>query len=139
MTVSAWEAVAAATAIGAGTAVLDLGCGTGAYVAVCKWSRPEHNELFALLQAVTGSPVPPAGRPDTIAQAARRAGLEVQTAADVPVALEIAGDAALEAAVSAAVSAKLDRREVLAAAARFRRPDGAYRFSNRLRYFVATA
>jgi SAM-dependent methyltransferase len=101
----------------------------GAPIAICKWGRPQDNELFALLGGGSAPRPPAAG--DPIDDAVGRAGLPVVDSGDVPVALELPDDAALTAALAAA-----DAPATLATAERFRRPDGSYRFNNRLRYLI---
>ena len=113
----------------------------GAWIAICKWARPEDNDFFAFLIALG------AGRPagiDPMDEALRRARLEVFTSGTVPAPMEIADDAALEAALVAAGALQAQagggaRPRLLEAASPFRRSDGSYRFDNRLRYLIARA
>jgi hypothetical protein len=65
----------------------------------------------------------------------RRTCLEVLATGTVAAPMEMADDAALEAALDAA--GITGRARVAAAAAPFRTRDGAYRFENRLRYWIA--
>jgi SAM-dependent methyltransferase len=102
----------------------------GASIAICKWGRPQDNELFTLLGA--GSDRPPVA--DPIDDAVRRARLAVLASGDVPVAVELPDDAALTAALAAAGAAP-----ALETAAPFRQSDGSYRFNNRMRYLIARA
>jgi hypothetical protein len=105
------------------------------WIAICKWARPEDNEFFAFLIALgAGSPT----GSDPMDDAVRRAQLEVVASGDVPAPMEMADEAALEAALRAA-GAEVEQQGLLAAASPFLRPDGAYRFENRLRYLVARA
>jgi SAM-dependent methyltransferase len=107
----------------------------GGRIAICKWAPPEHNELFALLAVLRGGePARPAS--DPVEDAVRRAGVAIVASGDVPVAVELRDDVALEAALAAAGA---DRRALVAAAAPYRLPDGAYRFANRYRYRILQA
>jgi SAM-dependent methyltransferase len=106
----------------------------GARIAICKWARSEDNELFALLIALgVGAPAPAR---DPLDDAVRRAGLRIVVTDDVPAAMELPDDAALRAALGS-IGARVDRSRLLDVAAPFRRPDGSYRFDNRLRYLIA--
>jgi SAM-dependent methyltransferase len=106
----------------------------GGRLAVCKWGRAQDNELFRLAVAIG------AGRPgalrtqDPVEEAMRRVGLRVRDRGDVPLELEVADLRALAGATGAADDAALAEQ-----ASRFRRPDGSYRFSARLAYFIAAA
>jgi SAM-dependent methyltransferase len=104
----------------------------GGRIAICKWARPQENELFALLLALGADARFPAS--DPIDDAVARAGLDVVATDHVPLAIEVGDEAALEAAL---VAAGADSRGLPHAAAPFRQPDGSYRFDNRLRYVIA--
>jgi ubiquinone/menaquinone biosynthesis C-methylase UbiE len=104
----------------------------GGRIAICKWARPQENELFALLLALGADARFPAS--DPIDDAVARAGLDVVATDHVPLAIEVGDEAALEAAL---VAAGADSRALPHAAASFRQPDGSYRFDNRLRYVIA--
>jgi SAM-dependent methyltransferase len=108
-----------------------------ARIAICKWARPQDNELFALLTEF-GSGDGRLPESDPIDDAVRRAKLEILVAGDVQAPLEIPDEAALEAALMPAAR-DVDRRRVLDIASPFRRPDGSYRFENRLRYLIVKA
>jgi SAM-dependent methyltransferase len=209
----AWSAVAEAAGIGAGTSVLDVGCGTGGFcalaaargalvhgvdglgdrideaqrrvpagdfrvglmealpwpagafdvvtgfnsfqyafdvetalrealrvtraegrLAIAKWGRPADNELFVLLARLGGSPQPLDELRDPVDAALERLGLTPELDADVPAVIELADDDALAAALPGK-----ERERVLEAAAPWRRPDGGYRFGNRIRYRIVRA
>jgi SAM-dependent methyltransferase len=113
----------------------------GGRIAVCKWGRPEDNEFFVFLMALGagGSRLP---RTDPLDDAVRRARLEIVATGDVPAAMDLPDEAALETALIAAGAVQApaaggDRRRLLDVASPFRRPDGSYRFDNRLRYLIA--
>jgi SAM-dependent methyltransferase len=113
----------------------------GAWIAICKWARPEDNEFFALLIALGARR--PAGH-DPMDDAIRRARLAVVASGDVPAPMEMPDDAALDAALVAAGALPparpgVDRPTLRDTASAFRRPDGSYRFDNRLRYVIARA
>jgi SAM-dependent methyltransferase len=108
----------------------------GAWIAICKWARPADNEFFSFLIALgAGS----AGGTDPVDAAVRRAQLHVVVSGDVPAPMKLADAPALEAALAAAGAPGLDRHRLLDSAAPYRRPDGSYRFANRLRYLIARA
>jgi cyclopropane fatty-acyl-phospholipid synthase-like methyltransferase len=106
----------------------------GGRLGVCKWGRPEDNELFRL--AVTIG----AGRPgalrtrDPVEEAMCRVGLSVHDRGDVALELEVADLAALAGATGAQDETALARQ-----ASPYRRPDGSYRFAATLAYAVAAA
>jgi SAM-dependent methyltransferase len=106
----------------------------GGRLGVCKWGRPEDNELFRL--AVTIG----AGRPgalrtrDPVEEAMCRIGLSVRDRGDVPLELEVADLAALAGATGAK-----DETALAEQASPYRRPDGSYRFAATLAYAVAAA
>jgi SAM-dependent methyltransferase len=104
----------------------------GGLLGVCKWGRPQDNELFRLAVAIGG------GRPgalraqDPVEEAMRRIGLTLRDRGDVPLELEVADLAALAGATGAADAATLAEQ-----ASPYKRPDGSYRFSATLAYIVA--
>jgi SAM-dependent methyltransferase len=104
----------------------------GAALAICKWAPPEDNDFFALLIALGARR--PTGR-DPIDDAIRRARLDVVADGDVSAPMEMPDEAALDAALRAA-GLVVDRPGLRAPAAPFLRPDGSYRFENRLRYLI---
>jgi SAM-dependent methyltransferase len=102
---------------------------------VSKWGSPEANEFFSFL-SVLGQPM--ADLRDPVDAVFERLGLGPEVDADVPAVMEMADDNALAAALaSAGTGASAER--VVEAAAPWRRPDGSYRFSNRMRYRVVRA
>jgi SAM-dependent methyltransferase len=115
----------------------------GGLLAICKWARPEDNELFALLIAFGAGRSGSLRAADPLEAAIRRARLAVCDTGEIPVVMELRDAAALEAAlVSAGALASAgdepERRRLLDAAAPYRQPDGSYRFGSRRRYVVAT-
>ncbi len=112
-------------------------------IAVCKWGRPAENEFFAFLTSigaggVRGDQLPPADPVEAVIQASR---LEVITSGALAAPIEMADEDALETSLARAridieVGAFGTAASVRAAAARYRRPDGTYRFNNRLRFWV---
>ena len=103
-------------------------------IAVCKWGPPQDNEFFAFLAALDGTiDLASLADADPVAHAMDRLPLTVTTTGSVAAPIEMTDDSALLAA--------LGRRggEVLEAASPFRRPDGSYRFDNRLRFWILTA
>ena len=216
----AWQAVAEATAIAAGTEVLDLGCGAGGFcslaadrgarvagidvdveaveharsvlpaadirvglmedlpwrdgtfdvvtafntlqyaldveialeeaarvtrgggrIAICKWDRPGENEFFAFLAELGGTPLHERRLPahDPIEAAMVRVGLDISATGAVEADIEMDGEARLLAALDSAgaVVGEAERLRALEVAAPYRRPDGGYRFRNRVRYRIA--
>ena len=105
-------------------------------IAVCKWGPPDGNEFFAFLASIGAGGVRSDQLPatDPVEHAIRSARLETLTMRDVPAPIEIAGDTALESSLARAGVAGGPR--VIAAAARWRRDDGTYRFDNRQRYWI---
>jgi len=103
----------------------------GGRVAVCKWGRPQDNELFALAVAMG------LGRPealqaeDPIETAIHRVGLKVCDRGSVPVRLELPDVNAL-----AETTGLNDEPALEDEAAAFRQPDGSYRFAAELAYVV---
>jgi SAM-dependent methyltransferase len=115
---------------------------TGA-VAVCKWGAPADNEFFSFLADVGAGGVRGDELPgtDPVADAIRAARLEVLGTGNVPSPIVMAGDRALETAlaragISADPFAAAGDGDLIAAAARYRRPDGSYRFDNQLVYWL---
>ena len=107
----------------------------GGRIVVSKWGRPEDNEFFAFLRELGMSTADPR---DPVDAAFERLGLVPEVDADVPAVMEMPDDAALAAALaSAGAEAPADR--IVDAASAWRRPDGAYRFANRIRYRVLRA
>jgi SAM-dependent methyltransferase len=104
----------------------------GGRLAVSKWGRPEDNEFFAFL-GVLGQPT--ADLHDPVDAAFERLGLTPEIDAHVPVVMEMADDEALAAALASA-GGRASAARVVEAAAPWRRPDGGYRFTNRMRYRV---
>ena len=105
-------------------------------IAICKWGPPDGNEFFAFLASIGAGGVRgdlPAVS-DPVEHAIRFARLETLTVGDVPAPIEIAGDAALKTSLARAGVAAGPR--AIAAAARWRREDGTYRFDNRQRYWI---
>jgi SAM-dependent methyltransferase len=109
----------------------------GGRIAICKWGAPQDNEFFAFLGSLGAGGVSLERLPatDPVQDAVRRTCLEVLATGTVAAPMEMADDAALEAALDAA--GITGRARVAAAAAPFRTRDGAYRFENRLRYWIA--
>jgi SAM-dependent methyltransferase len=113
-------------------------------IGICKWGTPEENEFFGFLGSLGAGGISLDRLPaaDPVEEALRRARLDIVATGTVPAPIEIAGDAALEAALAeagvlAAPTEDAVRARVAEAAAPFRARDGAYRFDNRLRYWIA--
>ncbi len=112
-------------------------------LAVCKWGPPQDNEFFAFLLSlgVRGARgrLPAA---DPVDAALDRLGGRDVARGDVPAVMEIAGEAALVTALEAAGAGREAgpdgawARRVAEAGAAYRRPDGRYRFRNRLKYRI---
>jgi SAM-dependent methyltransferase len=108
----------------------------GGRIAICKWGRPAENEFFAFLTSIGAGGV----RADRLAdtdpaqEAIRTTGIEVIATGDVPASIEMADEAALEASLARACIRPEQSPSV--AAAPYRRPDGSYRFENRLRFWI---
>ena len=112
-------------------------------IAVCKWGPPAQNEFFIFLTSIGANGVhsdrlPPA---DPVDDAIRATRAKVLAAGDVPAPIEIADADALEASLSRAgivadPVAGTAKTDVTTAAAPYRQADGAYRFGNRLRYWI---
>jgi SAM-dependent methyltransferase len=131
----------------------------GGEVAICNWGRMGDRELFAVLdplRELLASPVPdppsaalPAfGEPGVLEELAVRAGLEPRQAGEVDVPYVSPDRARLERALMVNVGhLRADERAgrdavqrvIDGAAARFRRPDGSYRFENTFRYLITLA
>lgn len=105
-------------------------------IAICKWGPPDGNEFFAFLASIGAGGV----RGDVLAvsdpvhDAIRSTRLLVLATGDLPAPIEMAGDTALESSLARAGVAPGPR--AIAAAARWRRDDGTYRFDNRQRYWI---
>jgi SAM-dependent methyltransferase len=105
-------------------------------IAICKWGPPDGNEFFAFLASIGAEGV----RGDLLAvsdpvhDAIRSTRLLVLATGDLPAPIEMAGDTALESSLARAGVAAGSR--AIAAAARWRRDDGTYRFDNRQRYWI---
>jgi len=106
----------------------------GGRLGVCKWGRPQDNELFRLAVSIG------AGRPgalrtrDPVEEAMCRVGLRVHDRGDVALELEVADLAALAGATGAH-----DETALAEQASPYRRPDGSYRFAATLAYAVVAA
>jgi SAM-dependent methyltransferase len=105
-------------------------------IAICKWGPPDGNEFFAFLttigaRGVRGDQLPAT---DPVEVAIRSTGLAVLATGELPAPIEMAGDTALESSLARAGVAAGPR--AIAAAARWRRDDGTYRFDNRQRYWI---
>jgi SAM-dependent methyltransferase len=110
----------------------------GGRLAVCKYGRPADNEFFALLTALDPSRLQidrlPAG--DAVKRSIDRLGLGVIAVGDVASVMRLPDDEALTAALVSAGAVIRSVEQAAAAGAPYRRPDGAYRFENRLRYWI---
>jgi SAM-dependent methyltransferase len=110
--------------------------GVDGRIAICKWGPPDGNEFFAFLTSIGAGGV----RGDLLAvsdpvqNAIRSTRLVVLATGDLPAPIEMAGDTALESSLARAGVAAGPR--AIAAAARWRRDDGTYRFDNRQRYWI---
>jgi len=131
----------------------------GGKVVICNWGRMADRELFAVLdplRELLASPVPappsparPAfGEPGVLEELSTRAGLEPRRASEVDVPYVAPDRATLERALMVDVGhlraderagRKAVQRVIDGAAARFRRPDGSYRFENKFRYLITLA
>jgi SAM-dependent methyltransferase len=108
-------------------------------IAICKWGRPEENEFFAFLTSIGANGVRGDDLPatDPVDDAIRASRLEVLATAHLAAPIEIADDASLsESLARAGIDAAPTVTSLTAAAARYRRADGTYRFENRLRYWI---
>ncbi len=106
-------------------------------LAVCKWGPPADNEFFAFLVALGANGVRADSLPatDPAEDAIRGTRLEVLATGDVAAPIEIADDEALETSLADA-GVTMAATSVTAAAARWRRADGTYRFENRQRFWI---
>jgi len=112
-------------------------------IAICKWGAPAENDFFAFLASIGAGGVRGGRLPatDPVQDAIRSAPLDVIATGHVSAPIELADDVALEASLT---RAHIDvepggfgsEASVGAAAAPYRRPDGSYRFENRLRFWV---
>jgi ubiquinone/menaquinone biosynthesis C-methylase UbiE len=112
----------------------------GGRIAICKWDRPQHNELFALLAEVSDRGIDLSRLPssDPVEDAIARARLDVTIEGTIPVTIELADDGALAAALAEADAfGEAGAPGLLDAAAPYRQADGSYRFRNRLMYRIA--
>ena len=116
---------------------------TDGQIAVCKWGPPSQNEFFAFLTSIGAGGVGRGRLPvgDPVEDAIRSAPVEVLSTGDVSAPIEMVDDAALQESLSRAGVAPDAVRigpgiSVIGAAAPYRRPDGGYRFENRLRYWL---
>jgi SAM-dependent methyltransferase len=112
----------------------------GGRIAICKWDRPQYNELFALLAEVSDRGIdlgelPPS---DPVEDAIAHARLDVAIAGTIPVTIELADDRALAAALARADAfGAAGAPHLVDAASPYRQADGSYRFRNRLMYRIA--
>jgi SAM-dependent methyltransferase len=107
----------------------------GGRLVVSKWGRPQDNEFFAFLGRL-GQPT--TDLRDPVDAAFERLDLTPELDADVPVVMEMTDDDALAAALASA-GARVSAEHIVETAAPWRRPDGGYRFTNRMRYRVVRA
>jgi SAM-dependent methyltransferase len=116
----------------------------GGRLAVSKWARPEDNEFFAFLArlGLHGAALERLPKTDPVDTALDRLGGRDVARGYVPAAMELADATALAAALESAGardgtgSENAWRHRVAQAAAPYLRPDGSYRFENRLKYRV---
>ena len=113
----------------------------GGRLAICKWTRPQDNELFALLITLGAGNAASLRASDPVDDAVRRARLAVHHTGDVPVAMQMRDAAALEAALISAGALQApggaaDRQRLLDRASPYRQPDDSYRFKSSLRYVI---
>jgi SAM-dependent methyltransferase len=131
----------------------------GGNVVICNWGRMGDRELFTVLdplRELLASPAPdppppprPAfGEPGVLEKLTARAGLEPKQASEVDVPYVAPDRATLERALMVDVGhlgaderagRKAVQRVIDGAAARFRQPDGSYRFENKFRYVITLA
>ena len=106
-------------------------------IAVCKWGPPASNEFFRFLVALGANGVRGEALPatDPVEDAIRAVRLDVAGTGDVDAPIEMADDKALAASLQSAGVASA-ATSLAAAARRWRRADGSYRFENRLRYWL---
>jgi SAM-dependent methyltransferase len=107
-------------------------------VAVCKYGRPADNEFFAFLAALdpTGLRLERLSGGDAVERAIEHLDLGVVATGDVSSAMSLPDEEALASALSSSGAPIGSPAQVIAAAAPYRRPDGSYRFENRLRYWI---
>ncbi len=115
----------------------------GGRIAICKWGPPAQNEFFIFLASIGANGVHGDRLPSTdpVDDAIRATRVKVMATGDVPATIEMGDADALEASLSRAAvvsdpviaGAQID---VTGAAAPYRQVDGAYRFGNRLRYWI---
>ena len=112
-------------------------------VAICKWGPPAENEFFVFLASIGANGVHGDHLPltDPVADAIRFTRATVLATGDVPAPIEMADGDALEASLARAgivadPVAAVAETDLTAAAAPHRQADGAYRFANRLRYWI---
>jgi cyclopropane fatty-acyl-phospholipid synthase-like methyltransferase len=104
----------------------------GGRVAVCKWGRPQDNELFAVAVAMGVGRREALRAEDPVEAAIHRVGLSVCDRGCVPVLLDVPDVVAL-----AEVTGLGDEAGLEGHAAGFRQSDGSYRFTAALGYVVA--
>jgi SAM-dependent methyltransferase len=113
----------------------------GGRLAICKYGRPADNEFFAFLAALDPSRLRidrlPAG--DAVERWIGRLGLGVIADGEVTSVMRLADDDALASALASAGVVIRSVEQVATAGAPYRRPDGGYRFENRLRYWIIGA
>ena len=115
----------------------------GGRIAICKWGPAADNEFFIFLASIGANGVHGDRLPltDPVDDAIRATRVKVLATGNVPAPIEMADADALEASLSQAgivadpVAATAET-EVTAAAAPYRKADGAYRFANRLCYWI---
>jgi SAM-dependent methyltransferase len=112
-------------------------------IAVCKWGPPERNEFFIFLASIGANGVHGDRLPvtDPVDDAIRATRVTVLTTGNVSAPIEMVDADALEASLSRAgiaadPVAATGGTDVVAAAASYRQADGAYRFANRLWYWI---
>jgi SAM-dependent methyltransferase len=115
----------------------------GGRIAVCKWGPPAQNEFFVFLASIGANGVHGDRLPltDPVDDAIRATRMKVLATGDVPAPIEMADADALEdvlsrAGIVADPVAATAETDVVAAAAPYRKADGAYRFANRLCYWI---
>jgi SAM-dependent methyltransferase len=109
---------------------------TDGRIAICKWGPPAGNEFFAFLTSIGAGGVRGdlEAVSDPVQDAIRSTRLAVLATGELPAPIEMADDTALESSLTRAGVAAGPR--AIAAAAPWRRDDGAYRFDNRQRYWI---
>jgi SAM-dependent methyltransferase len=112
-------------------------------IAICKWGPAADNEFFAFLASLRANGVRADGLhlADPVDEAIAVSDLEVVLTGDVAAPIEMADDAALKGSLARAgivadpVGAPA-QVNIVAAGEPYRRAGGAYRFDNRLRYWI---